>query len=89
MDQVLQVVGALLILSAYAAAQFRLLDQRSYPYIVFNLVGSTILAWLAWEERQWGFLLLEVVWAIVSLWSLFAMVRGGNAEAGSSGNRRR
>ena len=88
MDQVLQVVGAVFILTAYAAAQFSLLDQRSYPYIVFNLVGSAILAWLAWEDRQWGFLLLEGVWALVSLWSLLAVSRSGHADSRPRGNRR-
>ncbi len=82
MDQVFQVIGAVLILAAYAAAQFRLLDQRSYPYIIFNLVGSAILAVLAWEERQWGFLLLETVWALVSLWSLVAAWRRRDTKIG-------
>jgi hypothetical protein len=76
MEQVIQVVGALLILAAFAAAQFGLLRLDSRSYLVLNLVGSAILAWLAWEERQWGFLLLETVWALVSLWSLVRVARG-------------
>jgi hypothetical protein len=67
MDQVLQVIGALLILAAFAAAQFGFLNQRSMTYLVLNVVGSAILAWLALVDRQWGFLLLEGVWALVSL----------------------
>ena len=70
MDQLVQVIGALLILVAFAAAQLGAMDQHSRAYLVLNLVGSLILAVLAWHERQWGFLLLESVWAIVSLWSL-------------------
>jgi hypothetical protein len=67
MDQVFQVIGALLILAAFAAAQFGFLNQRSMTYLVLNVVGSAILAWLALVDRQWGFLLLEGVWALVSL----------------------
>jgi hypothetical protein len=76
MDQVIQVIGAVLILVAYAAAQFRWLDQHSRSYLVLNLLGSAVLTVLAWTEEQWGFLLLEVVWAMVSAWSLAQVLRG-------------
>ncbi len=76
MDQLVQVIGALLILAAFAAAQFGAMDPHSRVYLVLNLVGSVVLAVLAWEERQWGFLLLETVWAAVSLWGLVQLWRG-------------
>ncbi|HEX7246316.1 MAG TPA: hypothetical protein VF245_12220 [Solirubrobacterales bacterium] len=70
MDQLVQVVGALLILSAFAAAQFGAMDPHSRAYLALNLVGSVVLTGLALDERQWGFLLLESVWAAVSFWGL-------------------
>ena len=78
MDQVVQIVGALLILAAFAAAQFDRLDVESKLYLWLNLVGSLILAALAYHEKQWGFLLLEGVWAIVSAYSL---IRGPRRAA--------
>ena len=81
MEQLVQVIGALLILTAFAAAQFGRLDQRSVSYLILNLVGSVILAVLAAVEEQLGFLLLESIWAIVSAWSLFEELRPSNAGA--------
>ena len=75
MDQLIQILGALLILAAYAGAQFGRLDQRSISYLLLNLIGSAILAVLAAIEGQLGFLLLEGVWAIVSAWSLARELR--------------
>jgi hypothetical protein len=82
MDQLVQIVGALLILVAYAAAQFGAMSQHSRTYLVLNLVGSAVLAVLAFYEELWGFLLLEAVWAAVSLWSLIQLARGRPLSAG-------
>jgi hypothetical protein len=81
MDQIVQVVGALLILSAFGAAQFGWLGTSSRRYLVLNLVGSVVLTALAWHEQQWGFLLLEAVWAMVSAWGLFQVLRGNTPAA--------
>lgn len=76
MDQLIQVVGALLILAGFAAVQFERMRPDSRLYLALNLAGSAILAVLAWVETQWGFLLLEGVWAIVSAWGLWVALFG-------------
>jgi len=55
--------------------------QKSLRYLILNVVGSTVLAVDAVIERQWGFLLLEGVWAIVSAVSMITVLRGRNPAA--------
>ena len=75
MSQLVQIVGSLLVLAGFALAQRGVLDQKSRRYLIVNLVGSALLAGDAIVEAQWGFLLLEGVWALVSLVSLIAVLR--------------
>jgi hypothetical protein len=74
--QLVQIAGALLILSGFVLAQFGVLDPRSPWYLVVNLVGSAVLTVDALREAQWGFVLLELVWAIVSAIGLARHVLG-------------
>lgn len=66
----IQLAGSLLILIPFVLVQLKRLRPEASSYALLNLVGSTILAVDAWHGRQWGFLLLEATWAVVSLVSL-------------------
>jgi hypothetical protein len=53
-------------------------------YSLLNAVGAAVLTLVALFEEQWGFLLLEGVWTIVSVAALAHLVRP-NAVEGKRG----
>ena len=81
MLQVVSVLGALAILAAYAANQFGMIGPSNLSYSTMNFVGSAVLTVIAVVEVQWGFILLEGVWAIVSLWGMITVLRVGEPGA--------
>jgi hypothetical protein len=76
MDQIVQELGSLLVLSAFVLAQRGRLPTDSRAYLALNLAGAGVLAVLAAHERQLGFLILEACWALVAG---RALIRTGRA----------
>ena len=77
----LEFTGAILILVPFAMLQARRMSPHSTAYLWLNLIGSVVLAYVAWSERQWGFLLIQVVWALVAAWGLSPWRRARPPEA--------
>ena len=76
MFDIVQIAGSLLILVAFVAALRGRFDQSGYPYLVCNAAGSAVLTVTAIITLEWGFLLLEGVWALVSLYSVARKAAG-------------
>jgi hypothetical protein len=74
--QVISVFRALAILGAYAANLLGWLGPANLSYSVANLIGSGLLTFIAIVDKQLGFILLEGMWALVSLWGMIYVLRG-------------
>lgn len=61
--QVLSVVGALMVLTAYALIQSGIWRELDAGYLALNIVGSLLLGIVAIEDQRVGFILLEFAWA--------------------------
>jgi hypothetical protein len=75
--QLVSIIGALGVLGAFAADQFGWVDPGRLSYALANFVGAGILTAVAAVEGQVGFVLLQGVWSVVSLWGAFVIVRAG------------
>jgi len=83
MLQALSLLGAFLILLPFTLTQLNRLAVRSVSYQAMNLVGSGLLEVVALVNQQYGFILLEAVWAGVSLWGLVRVIQGRGLKAQS------
>lgn len=75
MIQVASIVGAVLILVAYAAHQAGRLGRESSLYHLLNVAGGLILGAVAVHSFQIGFIILEGVWTVISLIALIRLRR--------------
>lgn len=77
--QGLSMLGAALILVAYALAARRGWEPSTRRSAAVNLAGACLLGGVAVVERQIGFILLEAVWAVVAIRRLLAPGAGEEA----------
>jgi hypothetical protein len=75
----IQFLGAVLILLPFALLQFGRMSRSGYGYLLSNLAGAVALTVVAYLERQWGFVILQAVWAVVSAWGLGQKIGFGKA----------
>lgn len=82
MEMALQFVGALGILTAFTLMQLRRWSAHSWPYLALNFAGGSVLTWLAAVESQWGFVILQGVWALVALIGLIRRAATQKTQSG-------
>lgn len=83
-EQLIQVGASLCVLIPFVLVQTGRTVTSSRTYLLSNLVGSATLALDGARGHDWGFLLLEGVWALVSLGALVRTFNSSGAESSSS-----
>jgi hypothetical protein len=68
--QIVSLLGAAMILAAFAAQQARKLSSDGAVYLALNFAGSAILTYFAIASKSSGLIALEGSWAVISLVSL-------------------
>ena len=75
--QTLSLIGAALLLIGFVSMQMRRMRNDGALFNVLNFTGSGLLAWVAIHDRRVGFIILEVVWALVSIPPMYRALKGG------------
>jgi len=65
--QIIGSVGAFLILVAFILNQTHKWSPQHFSYDFTNLVGSALLVWYAFLLKSTPFIILNLVWVVVSL----------------------
>jgi len=73
--QVISVVGALMILTAYGLNQSGVWRELHGGYLALNIVGSLLLGIVAIADQRAGFILLEFAWAGLGLIGVARAIR--------------
>jgi hypothetical protein len=81
--QAVSVLGALMVLLAYAMIQSGIWRELDAGYLALNILGSLLLGVVAVLERQVGFVLLEFAWAGLGLWGVRRALKARRRESAS------
>ncbi len=74
-NQALSLAGAACILAGYVGQQMKWLDTERPFYNIINAIGAAMLGWVALFPFKIGFVLLEFIWVVVSLYALVKPAR--------------
>lgn len=83
-EQVVQLLGAFMILGGFAGLQTGRFSVNDLRYLLLNAIGSGLLFIVALIDREWGFILLEGSRTAISSLAIVRRFTRSHANAGSS-----
>jgi hypothetical protein len=74
--EIVQITGSVVVLVAFILSQTGRLSPSGLKYLALNAAGSGVLAVIAVFGREWGFLMLEAVWSLISAVGVYRVLTG-------------
>ena len=68
-------LGVAILLLAFVLNMLKIIKTESLSYLLLNLIGAGIACFASWLIPYFPFVILEGVWAVVSLVSLVKNLR--------------
>jgi len=68
-------LGVAILLLAFVLNMLKIIRTESLSYLLLNLIGAGIACFASWLIPYFPFVILEGVWAVVSLVSLVKNLR--------------
>jgi NADH:ubiquinone oxidoreductase subunit 6 (subunit J) len=79
--QIISIAGAVLILTAFGANQLDRMKRETIAYQLLNFIGGVCLCITAVHTMQYGFIMLEGTWSVLSLIGLVKVMRTKEAAS--------
>ncbi|HEY0006543.1 MAG TPA: hypothetical protein VGB17_17300 [Pyrinomonadaceae bacterium] len=73
--QAISIIGAALVLLAYAGQRLKYLSSDGLAYLLMNFLGGALLFYAALWTGQTGLILIEAAWALISLYGILSLRR--------------
>ena len=69
-SEIMGSLGVFILLLAFLLNMLKIIKTESLPYLLLNFTGAAIACFASWLIPYFPFVILEGVWAVVSLVSL-------------------
>lgn len=80
LSDILASIGVIVLLIGFLLNLFDKIKAESKLYALLNFVGAGICCYASFLIRFYPFVVLEAIWGIVALTSLFKVPRGTSAK---------
>ena len=74
-SEIMGSLGAAILLLAFVLNMLKIIKTESLSYLLLNFIGAGIACFASWLIPYFPFVILEGVWAVVSLVSLVKYLR--------------